>query len=187
MPQSIAKEVGGDWWFLTNIKESFIKHRKTQKNRFKKGFTMEDNTQNNTNIRKCVTAVVYDNMHKPYFLILKRRKNWEGWEFIKGGVKEAESEVDAVKREIIEETGLQEFKIIKKIEGITKEYIGIGSRPNIHSIYLIESNMNIPIHIQKGEGAEHNTYLWTDAESVMSKLTWDSDKEILKKVLEEIE
>ena len=46
--------------------------------------------------------------------------------------------------------------------------------------------MNIPIHIPKGEDPEHSTYLWTDAESVRSKLTWDNDLQILEKALEEI-
>ena len=142
---------------------------------------MEEKT---SNIRNCVTAIVYDRMNKPYFLILKRKKNWEGWEFIKGGINEGESEESAAKREIIEETGLQKFKIIKKLEGFKKEYVGIGNKTNIHSVYLIEASMNIPINIPKGEESEHSTYLWGDADSTMSKLTWDNDKEILKAVLE---
>lgn len=146
---------------------------------------MEETTQDNKEIRKAVTAVVYDKMHKPYFLILKRTKNWEGWEFVKGGTKERETEEDAVKREIIEETGLQEFKIIKKLDNVRKEFIGIGNKLNIHSIYLVESNMNIPIHMPQGDDKEHSTYLWADADSAMSKLTWDNDKKILAKVLEE--
>ncbi len=139
--------------------------------------------EENTEIRKCITAVVYDKMPKPYFLILKRTKNWEGWEFIKGGIEKGETEKDAVKRETKEETGLQKFKIIKKIDDVKKEFIGLGNKLNIHSVYLVEANMNVPIHI--GEEREHSTYLWADADSAMSKLTWDNDKEILAKVLED--
>lgn len=140
--------------------------------------------ETSSNIRNCITAVIYDKMDKPYFLILKRKKNWEGWEFIKGGINEGESEEDAVKREIIEETGLQKFKIIKKLEGLKKEYIGLGNKTNVHSVYLIEANMNIPINIPTGEESEHSTYLWGDADSTESKLTWNNDKEILNIVLE---
>ncbi len=146
---------------------------------------MEETTQDNREIRKAVTAVVYDKMHKPYFLILKRIKNWEGWEFVKGGIKEGETEEEAVKREIIEETGLQKFKIIKKLDNVKKEFIGLGDKLNIHSVYLVESNMNIPIHMPQGDDKEHSTYLWADVDSVRSKLTWDNDKEILERVLEE--
>ena len=135
---------------------------------------------------KGITAVVYDKMDKPYFLILKRVKGWEGWEFPKGRLKEGESELDAVKREVFEETGLPRFKIVKKLENIKKEFIDKENNLHIHSIYLIEASMNIPINIHDNQDTEHSTYLWTDAESTMSKLTWDENKEILKKVLTEI-
>ena len=135
------------------------------------------------NIKKGVTAVVYDDMSKPFFLILKRQKGWEGWEFIKGGINEGESELDAVKREVIEETGLQKFKILKKIEDVDKGYTDENGVKNVHSIFLIEASMNIPINLPQDE---HNTYLWTDADSVMSRLTFENDKNILVKVLEKL-
>lgn len=137
-------------------------------------------------IRRCVTAVIFDNHHNPYFLILKRKRNWEGWEFVKGGIEANEAEEDAVKREIFEETGLKKFKILKKIDGITKQFIGVGNRLNSHSVYLVEASMNIPVHIPKGEDPEHSTYLWADRNSAKSKLTWDNDRKILDKVLEEL-
>jgi 8-oxo-dGTP pyrophosphatase MutT (NUDIX family) len=138
------------------------------------------------NIRNCVTAVIFDNPGNPFFLILKRKRNWEGWEFPKGGIEAGETEEDAVKREIFEETGLKKFKILKKIEGIKKEFIGMNNRLNVHSVYLIEASMNIPVHIPKGADPEHSTYLWCDKSSTRSKITWDNDKKILERVLEEI-
>lgn len=150
------------------------------KNSEKQVTIMEDN------IRKCVTVVIFDNKQNPFFLVMKRKRNWEGWEFVKGGIEPGETEEQAVKREIKEETQLQKYTIIKKIEGLKKEFIGMENRLNVHSIYLVESSMNIPIHIQKGPDAEHSTYLWCDKASTLSKLTWDSDKKILGVALEEI-
>ena len=138
------------------------------------------------NTMKGVTAVVYDKMDKPYFLLLKRKKNWKGWEFPKGAIKNGEAELDALKREIFEETGLQKFKIVKKIDGIKKEFTDKKNILKIHSVYLVEASMNIPIHMPSESDSEHTTYLWTDSESALSKLTWDNDKEILKKALEEL-
>ena len=138
------------------------------------------------NIRKCITVVIFDNKNNPFFLIMKRKRNWEGWEFVKGGIEAGETEEDAVKREIKEETQLQKYKILKKIEGVRKEFIGMENKLNIHSVYLVEASMNIPIHIQKGPDAEHSTYLWCDKVSTASKLTWDDDKKILIAALEEI-
>jgi 8-oxo-dGTP pyrophosphatase MutT (NUDIX family) len=141
--------------------------------------------ENSNDVRKCVTAVVFDNIHNPFFL-LKRKRNWEGWEFVKGGIEAGETEEHAVTREIKEETSLQKFKILKKIEGIKKEFVGVGNKLNVHSVYLVESSMNIPIHIPKGHDPEHSTYLWCDKASTRSKLTWDNDKKILELALEEI-
>ena len=150
---------------------------------------MEENNENNSNnedVRRCVTAVIYDDMGKPFFLILKRQRNWEGWEFVKGGMEPGETEEEAVKREILEETSLQKFKIIKKLEGLTKSFKGVGDRLNVHAVYLVEASMNIPIQIPTGHDPEHSTYLWADAESVGSKLTWENDQLILAKVMEEL-
>ena len=137
-------------------------------------------------IRKGVTAVIFDRAHSPYFLILKRKKEWIGWEFVKGAINENESEEDAVTREIREETNLQKFKIIKRLNDIIKEFSTKDGTLHTHSIYMVEASMNIPIHIPKTEEAEHSTYLWATIESAESKLTWDNDREILKRVIEEI-
>ena len=145
---------------------------------------MENNTD--SNVKKGVTAIIYDEMHKPFFLVLKRRLGWEGWEFVKGAINTGESEIDAVKREVIEETGLQKFKIVKKLEGVTKEFTDQQKILNVYSVYLIEASMNIPIQLPVGESAEHSTYLWTDAESALSKLTWENDKDLLMKVIEQL-
>lgn len=143
---------------------------------------MDDSQQ----VRNCVTAVIYDKAHTPFFLIMKRKLRWEGWEFPKGGIEAGESEIDALKREIFEETGLQKFTIVKKLENVKKEFIGVNGILNRHAVYMIESNMNIPVHLPKGPEAEHSTYLWADSESVRSKLTWESDQTIFKAVLDEL-
>lgn len=147
---------------------------------------METTNLNQDNVKKGVTAIIHDKMDKPYFLIMKRKQGWEGWEFVKGGVNNGESDVDAIKREIIEETGLQRFKIEKKLEHLKKEYNDQNNQSNVHSVFLIEASMNIPVHLQTGEDAEHSTYLWTQAESALSKLTHENDKELLRAVVEEL-
>jgi 8-oxo-dGTP pyrophosphatase MutT (NUDIX family) len=145
-----------------------------------------DSSENNENVRNSITAVIYDNMHKPYFLILKRQKGWQGWEFVKGHINDNETEENAVKREIIEETGLQQVKSIKKLDGFEKKYTTNENTLNVHAVYLIEANMNIPINIPKGEIAEHSTYLWGDFDSCITKLTHENDKDILRKINEDL-
>ena len=130
-----------------------------------------------------VTAIVFDKMNKPYFLILKREKEWKGWEFPKGGVKEGETPEQAVLREIYEETGIKKIKIFKKLD-MKKEFIKEGNLV-IHDVFLVETSMNIPVNIPQVD-REHSTYLWTDKEGIAKRLTWDNDKKIFQEALLEI-
>src|SRR3989344_4328108 len=89
--------------------------------RFKnKGFhqnPMESEQSGESQVRKCVTCVVFDRAHTPFFLIMKRQLRWNGWEFVKGGIEAGETEEQAVAREIAEEAGLRHIKILKKLQG----------------------------------------------------------------------
>jgi 8-oxo-dGTP pyrophosphatase MutT (NUDIX family) len=64
--------------------------------------------------RKYIFAIVFMKNENPKFLIFHRIKNWKGWEFLKGGLKENESEAECLKREIAEETGAKKYKIFAR-------------------------------------------------------------------------
>ena len=96
----------------------------------------------------------------------------QAWEFIRNNIGEAKC---------IGEIGLDFWQ-----KGIKKDFVGAHGIVNSHVAYLIDGNMNIPITLPKGQGAEHSTYLWADYESALSKLTYENDREILKRALEEI-
>lgn len=64
-----------------------------------------------TKFRKSIFAVIFIKNGKPKFLIFHRIKNWKGWEFLKGGLRENETELQCLKREISEETGAKIYKI----------------------------------------------------------------------------
>ena len=62
--------------------------------------------------RKGVFMVTYrKEKNKIYYLVLKRKLHWKGWEFPKGGIEKEESLLNAAKREIEEETGQVLIKI----------------------------------------------------------------------------
>jgi 8-oxo-dGTP pyrophosphatase MutT (NUDIX family) len=137
-----------------------------------------------SDIKKGVTAIIFDDMGVKYFLIMHRILNWNGWEFPKGTVKEGETGEHAVHREIIEETGLKKFKIKKKLT-FQKKYNDNGTEV-IHDVFLVEASMNVPIHLTHNMEKEHDTYLWTKKDGVMEKLTHKSDKDIFHLALEEL-
>ena len=54
---------------------------------------------------------------------------------------------------------------------------------NLHSfdIFVVEASMNIPVFIDKNE---HDTYVWTTADMVEERLTWDNEREAFREALE---
>ena len=73
--------------------------------------------------RKAVFIVTYSRVKdKIYYLILKRKKHWTGWEFPKGAIEKKEKMIDAVKRELKEETGLKPKEKIKRFR-INGKYV----------------------------------------------------------------
>ncbi|MDU6266799.1 MAG: NUDIX hydrolase [Anaerocolumna aminovalerica] len=73
-------------------------------------------------IRKAVGAIVYDNEDR--YLLVHKVKVMDGkdskiqmdsWDFVKGGIQTGENALEAVKREIWEETGCTNYVIEKNI------------------------------------------------------------------------
>ena len=70
-------------------------------------------------LRKGVGVVVLN--HEDKVFVGKRRDNpIDKWQMPQGGVDQGESFLNAMKRELFEETGIRNFKIIKEIEGMTE-------------------------------------------------------------------
>ncbi len=62
--------------------------------------------------RNNVAAVILDNNN--YILLAKRRKAQNHWQFPQGGVDEGETQIKALFRELREELGTNQLKILKK-------------------------------------------------------------------------
>jgi len=123
---------------------------------------------------------------KIYYLILKRKLHWKGWEFPKGGLEGIIERIfpkRAVKRELIEETGLTPIKIRKHNYSGAFRYKKIfADRPGIigqtYQLYSAEVKKQKP-HVKKNKEREHSDYLWTDYKTALKKLTWPNQKKCL--------
>ena len=67
-------------------------------------------------LRLGVGAIVLNNKNRVF--VGKRKDNpIDKWQMPQGGVNEGEKLIDAMKRELLEETGIKNIKILKEIDG----------------------------------------------------------------------
>lgn len=121
--------------------------------------------------------------NKIYYLLLKRKLHWKGWEFPKGGIEKKEKILFAIKREIKEETGINLLKIksFPKIKGkykYEKQYLDRkGFVGQTYKLFLVEIPFSKKIKIDK---KEHSNYQWLEFPKAIKKLTWPNQKKCLK-------
>ncbi|MEM0481218.1 MAG: NUDIX domain-containing protein [Candidatus Aenigmatarchaeota archaeon] len=113
-----------------------------------------------------------------YFLLLKYPNYWG---FPKGEQEENENEIDTAKREIKEETGIEDLKFIF---GFRKEYeysyFLKGKRINKKAIFFLAETKQKEVKISW----EHEDYKWATLEEALKILTYEEDKKNLKEAYE---
>jgi 8-oxo-dGTP pyrophosphatase MutT (NUDIX family) len=112
------------------------------------------------------------------FLILKRAPDHGGfWQPITGGVHEGEEQISAVKRELMEETGIIEHRQI-----INLKYTFSFTLPRYGSltenVYAVEVKPGVEVVLSD----EHTEYRWLDFEESITLIKYDSNKEGFRKL-----
>jgi len=124
--------------------------------------------------------------NKIYYLLLHYKAGH--WEFPKGHIEKNESEEDTVKREIEEETGIDDIEIIKGF----KEYVKYFFRKSYN--LKNEARKKAPLvfkivvfYLAKTKtkkvkiSFEHQGYKWLPYKQAFEQLTFKNAREILKK------
>ena len=136
---------------------------------------------------KSAGALIYRIQNNiPYYLLLHYHSGH--WEFAKGHIEEGENPEEAAKREVEEETGIKDLKIIPGF----KEYIKYFFRNNydlkgeakkkapwifkLVVVYLAETCTE-DVKISN----EHIGFVWLPYQEAMKKLTFKNAKNLLKK------
>jgi len=131
---------------------------------------------------------------KNYYLLLHYRPAHPGqkrgghWEFAKGHIEGQEKEEETIIREVKEETGLSDIKIMPGF----KEYIKYFFRKNYGLegearkkapwvfklvVFCVAETQTKEIKISD----EHDNFIWLPFEDAFKKLTYKNAKEILKR------
>ena len=121
-------------------------------------------------------VILFNKAEDIQFLVLKYPSGH--WDFVKGNIEEGEEEEETVKRELFEETGINNLEIHQGFNE-KAEYNYYKKNNKVHKIvsyYLAETNQK-----QVKLSFEHLEYKWSDYEDSMKLITFENSKEILKK------
>lgn len=119
--------------------------------------------------------------------VLKRTKNWEGWELVKGHIDDDESPEDAAVREVREETGIDEIDEVASLDyELTWTYERDGEqRRSVCRCFLIDVPADAYIDVDTNPHDEHATGHFLNFRDARDILTYDNQRELLEYVREE--
>ena len=121
-------------------------------------------------------VILFNKAEEIQFLVLKYPSGH--WDFVKGNIEEGEEEEETVKRELFEETGINNLEIHQGFNE-KAEYNYYKKNNKVHKIvsyYLAETNQK-----QVKLSFEHLDHKWSNYEDSMKLITFENSKEILKK------
>ena len=128
-------------------------------------------------VRQEVQAVIFDEVGNAKKVLILKKIDYSArrhsWRLLKGGVHNGETEIQGLQREIYEETGLKNVKILGKVQ--TYEFTFRGIR-HIVSSYLVRADSKEPVRLQKSEVAD---YIWTTKQEALQMLYWNNEKSAL--------
>jgi 8-oxo-dGTP pyrophosphatase MutT (NUDIX family) len=125
-----------------------------------------------------VEAIIFRrNSNRIEYLLLKRLPERNGfWQPVTGGVEEGETLTEALRREIREETGIE--NLVRVIEDI---YYFEFSDPNLNKEYVYGVEV-ASTEVVVLDGKEHSEYRWCSIKDALQLLSWKENKEALEKL-----
>jgi 8-oxo-dGTP pyrophosphatase MutT (NUDIX family) len=99
------------------------------------------------------------------------------WDFPKGNIEDGESELDTIKREIMEETGITDIKFMDGFrQRISYKYKKRSKLVNKSVIYYIVETKSNKVTLS----FEHVDFAWLNFNDALNRLSFDNSKKILK-------
>src|SRR3989338_6415113 len=128
---------------------------------------------------KSAGAVIFRMEKEPIYLLLKHKKNQGNhWAFPKGHTEAGETDEQTAKREIAEETGIQDIQLLPDFREKVS-YIFTQEKKTItkEEIFFLAETKTTKIKISE----EHAEYIWLQYAETHKKLDYKDSKEILTK------
>jgi NADH pyrophosphatase NudC (nudix superfamily) len=128
-------------------------------------------------IRRDVQAVIFGDFDGEERFLLVKKLDFSAqkyrWRLLKGGVKTGETEIEALKREIFEEVGLENVQVLGKVYSYQFTFKSVK---HLVSSYKVKVNPHERIKLQKSEIV---SYVWVSKHKAVRMLHWKNEKRAL--------
>jgi bis(5'-nucleosidyl)-tetraphosphatase len=103
------------------------------------------------------------------------------WDFPKGNIESGETEIETIKREVMEETGIIDIKLIEGFrQQISYKYRKKSKLINKTVIYYLAETKSNKVVLS----FEHVNFAWLNFKDALDKLSFDNSKRVLKNAKE---
>ncbi|MGQ4891536.1 MAG: bis(5'-nucleosyl)-tetraphosphatase [Candidatus Njordarchaeia archaeon] len=127
-------------------------------------------------IERSAGAVIFTLNSEPLYLILQYGSGH--WDFPRGNVERNEKDIDAAKREILEETGLSNLEFVFGFrEKVKFFYRRKGKNIRKEVIYYLARANNKDVKLS----FEHKDFKWLPIKEALKVLTFETSREVLRK------
>jgi len=145
---------------------------------------------------KSAGAIIYrkDNGVNHYLLLhyAPAEKGKKGqWGFAKGHIEQGETEIETAKREIAEETGIKDLKIIPEFKELEKYFFrrnyGLEGEARKKAPWIFKSVIFFLAETKTKDikiSDEHIGFMWLPIEEAIKKTTFKNSKKLLEKANE---
>jgi len=101
------------------------------------------------------------------------------WDLVKGHIEESDkSEHETAKREMQEETGIKDLKILDNYrEAISYKYMNKGKLSNKQVVFFLGETEELDVKVSH----EHQNFIWLGYPEAEQKLTFENAKQLIRK------
>lgn len=139
---------------------------------------------------KSVGCVVYRKQGDENLFLLVQYRSWQ-WDFPKGHVEKGENEEETFRREVFEETGINDLEILPNFrESVRYFYTAKGKEKTERisqkkGIYIFKNAVFYAAQTQEENvkiDFENKAYAWLSYDEVCERLINDGSKKVIQKV-----
>ena len=121
-----------------------------------------------------VLHIIDENFEIKYLIL---NYSYGHWDFPKGNVESGETEIETIKREVMEETAINDIKLIEGFrQQISYKYRKKSKTVNKTVIYYLAETRTSKVVLS----FEHINFAWLDFNHALEKLSFDNSKKVLR-------